>query len=423
MKKMIKALLAASILLTAVTGCSEKDTGKETDSSDYNIGGDYSTGYIVSSSGSDESEALESSYAETSEPPEENTVRFYEKSISSKGKVVKTLTQSDNLYMMAMDNNYVYFESNGPLPKTISSLDRSDYSSLEKVMTYNFQYMSGGNNYTYCGCFFVFPSGGDYEGMTDNYWTDRAHVGKTGEQAKIVFNDHDPRAGFHYRESAELSDSEMVFMFQANNDIDIYKYKTGDEQAQLIYAETLSDSAGSPAITCCNGQIYLICKSDSYMSVDIKILNPDGEVAGLETISLPECPGLCIYEFTVTENNYLINYRITKNNSDVYNMALVDRKSKSVFSDFGTNKPGKRFNDSKVDGRYIIFLKSYYLSAHPILCVFDDKTSEFYIMEFTELRNPDVSNIAVDYKGDVMFMVKEDGEMSLVLYEDITSLI
>lgn len=418
---MIEAVLAASIMLAAVTGCSDR----EAISYNNDPGEDYSTDNSVIS---DDTESSESSSDETSEPPEEEYVpKFYERAINSEGAAVGISQKLNGLYMDAMDNDFVYLSSN-VIQRTIFSLDRNDYSSLTEVMTYDWRYGLG-YKHTFCGCYFDFPYGGDFEGMSDysTAYTLRAYVGKPGEQAKCILVDD---SGFMYAYPAELNDTEMVFMCDSTDvdEIAIYKYKIGDEQAQLLYTEELDDRLPHPfpVIACYNNQIYLITGSNSDSSVKIKTLSADGKVIGVETVELPDCTEIMPRDLIVTENNYLFGFAATSNDSVVYNRALVERKSKRVFLDFGEKTPGSRYNDGIIDGRYIFFLKNDGRGSYnyPIINVFDDKTLEFYALKFRALSDVEVLNSKVDYKGDIMFMIEdENGSRSLVLYEDVLSLI
>lgn len=422
-KNVIKSVLAAGLLLAAVTGCAKMGTV----SNNMDPGSDYSTGGLESSSGSSDTGSSESSsLPKSSEPPENEYVpKFYETAINSDGIVIVNSNQMRGLSLSKMDNNYVYLSSNS-IPRTVFSLDRSDYSSFGEVMTFRFdvEFAVFNNKRTYCGWYFAFPCyGNPYDG---NGFTMRVYAGTTGEQMKCIF---DKKAGSLSACAAELNETEMVFLrYSDDNDAaEIYKYKVGYEQAQLIYTEVLSDYSLSscPLIACFNEQIFFIYSiNDS--QVLIKTLSPDGKEVKSETVELPNnYAAMKIHEFTVAENNYVILF--DPGDEDIrYKQVLINRKNKRVFADFGEKGFGSRYNDSIIDDRYIIFLKNKGQDpySYPILSIFDDKTLEFHFLKFRALSDVEVTSSAVDYKGDIIFTIRdENGDKSLVLYEDITSLI
>lgn len=418
-KTVIKALLAAGIFLADVTGCANR--GATSQSND--LGSDHS---ICDSAAPSETGLSEiSSLPEDSKPSEREYVpKFDETAINSEGIVVVNSGQLRGLGLSVIDNNYIYLGANG-YPNTVFSLDRSDYSSLNEVMTYDYdvEYAVFNNKYTYCGWYFAFPCYGDpYNGKG---FTMRVYAGTTGEQMKCIF---DKKAGSISACASELNDNEMVFSrHSAYNDMaEIYKYKVGDEQAQLIYSAALNDYEWNscPLIACFNEQIYFVYSINDSQVV-IKTLNPDGKEFKSETVDIPEYASMRIHEFTVAENNYIILFD-PRGEDSVYRQALIDRKSHMRFTDFGENGFGGRFNDSVIDGRYIIFLKNKgrYSYSYPILSVFDDKTLKFHDLKFRALSDVEVIDCDVDYKGDIIFWIRdENGNESLVLYEDVTSLI
>lgn len=410
-KIVIEALLAAGILLAVVTGCAERGTVSKSN----DPGGDYSIGNSGTSSDLETYDVQEEKYV----------VKYYEKIIESEGKLVINSPQlnNDKLYLRAMDNDYAYFSPPGS-PLTVVSLDRGDYSSFEKLMSYETDLEWGGNynKKTYCGCFFSFPCNFIYgeEGLTM-----RVYVGKTGEQMKCICEkpSHYPTAC-----AAELNDTEMVFLCWGageNADVaEIYKYKIGEEQAQVIYTERLGEYSvnSNPLIACYNGEIYLIYSINASQVV-IKSLNPDGKEVKSETVELPNnYAAMRISELTVTKNNYLIRFEPRGDSWTLYVPVMIDRNSKECYSGFKGGLGG-RFNDSIIDGRYIIILKDYE-DPCPMFNIFDDETAEFHLLKFWALRETKVLTAAVDCNGDVMLMVEdENGARSLVLYENIISLI
>ena len=405
----IKTLISVGIMLCAVTGCAK--FGEDSQSADIGI---------------DESSVI----SEESDPEviydlqEEDPVRFYETEIKSKVEVVKTyktLDKNHSEFMMGIDNDCIYLETTTPGgPVSIFSVDRTDYSTREKILTYNWQYMIGENCPAICGGYLVFPLGGSGGGNT--FW---AHFGKNGEEGKCILIKY--ASEFDQAVSAELSDTEPVFMCKHHEktDIEIYKYKIDDDLAQPIYSEHLSERADDsvPLIACCGGQIYLIYRSDD-MTVQIKILDPDGKLAGVDTVQLPVSPELQLWNFFVTENHYLINYTSAYNYGAVNKNVMVDRKTGKIYSNFGEEGIGTKLNNALIDGRYIITVKSTFKYDYPILYVFDDLTGEFHVMKFLDLSGKKINRAYADCKGDVMFWInEEDGGASLVLFEDIISLI
>lgn len=123
-------------------------------------------------------------------------------------------------------------------------------------------------------------------------------------------------------------------------------------------------------------------------------------------------------EITVTENNYIMKFSSK--------MIIIDRKSKRVISNSEDYRAGSRFNDHIINGRYIIFYESRMSDSGPQICVFDDKELEFHVLSFKSLKDKYIANIAVDYNGDVLFVVQDDirdETRSMVLFEDVISMI
>lgn len=126
-------------------------------------------------------------------------------------------------------------------------------------MTYDEEVGGGDSNKsTYCGCYFSFTCySKPYSGLCM-----KVFVGKVGEQSKCIF---DKRIGGSSVgvAPAELSDTEMIFVcsngLRSGLTKELYKYKVGDEQAQLIYTLELNGSKAL-AVTCYNGDIYLFLK-------------------------------------------------------------------------------------------------------------------------------------------------------------------
>ncbi len=418
-KNAIKFLLAAGILLAAVTGCANRGTASQSN----DLGSDRS---VCDSAAPSETESAESSsLPEASKPPEKEYVpTFDETAINSEGTVVVHRDMLRGRSACVIDNNYVYLRSNS-CPTTIFTLDRSDYSSLNEVVTYDFdvEFAVFNNKYAYCGWYFAFPCYGDpYDG---NGFNMRVYAGAAEGQGKCIF---DEKVGSISACASELNDTEMVFsLHSAHNDIaEIYKYKVGNEQAHLIYSTALNDYEWNscPLIACFNEQIYFIYGINDSQVV-IKTLNPDGKEVNSETVDIPEYASMRIKEFTVAENNYIILFD-PRGMDSVYRQALIDRKSHMIFTDFGEHGFGGRFNDSVIDGRYIIFLKTkgQYSYSYPIFSVFDDKTLEFHDLKFRALSDVEVVGWHVDYKGDIIFAIRDENRNeSLVLYEDVTSLI
>lgn len=252
----------------------------------------------------------------------------------------------------------------------------------------------------------------------------RVYVGKTGEQMKCIC---EKKSDYATACASELNDTEMVFLCWGvgeNKDVaEIYKYKVGDEQAQVIYTESMSEYSGNsnPLIACYNQEIYLIYSIDASQMV-IKTLNPNGKEVKSETVELPDnYAAMRINELTVTKNNYIIRFEPRSDNWTRYVPVMIDRKSKMCYSGFDGGL-GARYKDSVIDGRYVIFLKTY--KPYPVFYVFDDETAEFHLLKFEALKATTTVNAAVDHKGDVMFMIEDENRArSLVLYEDVTSLI
>ena len=253
----------------------------------------------------------------------------------------------------------------------------------------------------------------------------RVYVGKTGDRMKCIC---EKPSNYATACAAELNDTQMVFLCWGEgenaNVAEIYKYKVGEEQAQVIYTESLSEYSGNsnPLIACYNQEIYLIYSINASQVV-IKTLSSDGKEIKSETVELSNnYAAMRINELTVTKNNYIIRFEPRGNSRSSYVPIIIDRNSKMCYSEFKGGL-GARYNDSIIDGRYIIFLKDY-SDPCPVFYVFDDETAEFHILKFMALEETEIITAAADSNGDIMFQIRdENGDSSLLLYENVTSLI
>lgn len=431
-KFVIKAFTALCILSLVLSGCSlnggESESIYSEDSS--NTPDDSN---IIGNSGNDSENIGTIDYGSLS-------IKKFEKTVDSEGINLTDMVGDKNLYPFAMDNNYLYL-GNGDYPVIYTGISRKDFSKTE-IMTYDMDVeYPGYNKNTYCGCVFSFPCYG-------NPYSDvhmRALVGKVGEESKCILEKEVGTSIEAY--PAELSDTEMVFACDSERkdglSEELYKYRVGDEQAKLIYTLETNER-GSIGVTCYNGEIYIIYKvngSDTGLQevsnrnetlLCVKRLNANGEEISSEIFKLPEFSyTTSLWDFTVTENNYIIRFAFpSTSETEAHNKSLViNRKSKKTSTYFTL---GNRFNDYRIDDRYILF--DYYdgsSKSNSQICVFDDKELEFHILSFTSLKDVNVCNVVADSKGDVLFVIKDDKEdinvktdtFSMVLFEDVVSLI
>lgn len=253
----------------------------------------------------------------------------------------------------------------------------------------------------------------------------RALVGGSGEQQKCILEQ--PTSAISVCVS-ELSTDEIVFLCsdEKRGIFNIYKYKFGEELAQLIYTTELDESSqnSNPLINCCNGDIYFIYRSaENKTDYCIKQLDTDGKICDEILVSLPEHYDTSLGEFTVTENNFLIRF-YPDDDFGYFQTVLINRKTNEIFSDSGDNKLGVRFNDGMVDGRYMIFRAgSKSASEHPMICVFDDWNSKFNFVEFTEIDSSEIINTVASTNGDIVFFTHEGSDRFVTMYESVHTII
>ncbi len=416
-------------LITALTGCSMKkeqhsntnDFSESESSTEISVPYDNSDN-IEGSDNSDANSAGDDLSSLNESTPKEGAIKSYKHTIETAGMITNDI-EIDNLYLTAMDNNNFYFSSTD-LPQKISSVDRGNHELKREVMTYDLDVEDGfvTSKRTYCGNYVVFPCLGSPD---DEYVTLRAFVGKSGEKARCILEQ--PTGAISVC-AAELNENEMVFLCTGKEKgiFNIYKYNFNEEKARLIYTKELDISSqnSNPLIACFNGDVYFIFRtSQNKNTYCIKKLDADGGECDEMFLELPAYSDTSMCEFTVAENNILIRFEPSDSNG-YFRTVLIDKKTKKIFSDSGDNKLGVRFNDGLIDGRYILFragTKSY--STHPMVCVFDDFNSEFHFITFAKIDNPKIINTVADFSGDVVFWVNEYGTNSIILFEDVCSLI
>ena len=423
-RPVIVASVIVSLLLTVLSGCSSEKNSSESyyDDISANISGGFNKSE-VSEIGSDISDNISSS--DFNIPPTEPNygtcaIKSFEKTINLEGIILGNTEQVVDLFPTAMDNNNLYFSSDS-YPVTISSFNRKDFS-IKEIMTYDpaVELQLGNNKKTYCGCYFTFPCYGDPDG--DVYL--KVLVGKDGEEAKCVLNKKIYSISVC---AAELNKSEMIFLCggENQNEYELYKYKVGNEQATLIHTEMLdaAPKCNNPLIACYDEEIYFIYRPNhSETTFNIKRLDSNGKEIANDILELPQYSDMRINEFTVAENNFILRFDPNEAEQAGYVPVMINRKSKEVVSDFGDYGLGMRFNDCIIDERYIVFFMGR-TDSGPMLCVFDDKNSEFHFLKFNALNTAIIFNSVVDYNGDVVFSIQESGTRSFVLYENIISLI
>lgn len=363
--------------------------------------------------------------------------KIFETSIESNGINLTDKVGTKDLFLTKIDNNYLYLVNND-FPVTYTGVSRNDFSKSE-VMTYDVKVEDlDSNNHTYSGSYFATPCFGDPYGTV--YL--KVLVGKVGEQSKCILN---KEVGTTISVNfAEISDTEVVFMCDSDRKDglmkELYKYKIGDEQANLIYTQEVA-SKQLPKVTFYNGEIYIVHNMHNESGLQsvsnrndglfcIQRLNADGEEIDREVIELPGLSRVSIVDFTVTENNYIMKSRFPSTNETqgYYKTVIIDRKSRELFSGFN---PGSRLNDARIDNRYILFGYDVSSESGPQICVFDSEKSEFHILSFTALEDARIANIAANYNGDMVFVIQDDKEdinektdtYSLVLFENICSII
>lgn len=385
----------------------------------------YSTGAVVSDDSAGITETPDDNsndgYITIGSDHEDNVIKSYNQEIEETGTIINGMEEISDLYLTAMDNENLYFSSTS-LPRTISSVNRSDHEMID-IMTYNLDVEWGSNNKnTYCGNYVVFPCSGSPD---DEYVTIRAFVGKTDGQTKCILEQ--PTGAISVC-AAELNANEMTFLCTGEKKgiFNIYKYNFNEDQAKHIYSEeldTLSQNS-NPLIACYNEDIYFVFKLNEDKNIFcVKRINADGEECDVMHLELPGYFDTTMREFTVTENNILIRFE-PSDEFGYFRTVIVNKKTNKIFSDSGDNGLGVRYNDNLIDGRYIIFRAgSKSNSSHPMICVFDDLNSEFHFLKFTEIDTEKIINIVADYRGDVVFWVDDSGTDTMLLFEDLCSLI
>lgn len=325
-------------------------------------------------------------------------------------------------YFIAMDNDNFYYSSSS-YPETIFSVDRSNQKVNREIISYDLDVEWGftTSKRTYCGNYVVFPC---YGTPSDKCITLRAIVGKSGEEAKCIL---EQPTGSFFVCAAELGENEMAFLCtgEQRGTFNIYKYNFNEEQARLIYTEKLdTPSANSnPLIACFDGEIYFVFRtSRNENEYCIRRIDADGNECGDMFLELPGFSDVSMAEFTVTENNILIRFEPTEEDG-YFQTVLYNKSTNKTFADSGDNGLGVRFNDGLIDDRYILFRAgSKSNQTHPMVCVFDDLTSEFHFITFAAIDNSKILNTAADGNGDVVFFIHEGGDTSLIMFEDIFSL-
>lgn len=349
-------------------------------------------------------------------------IKDYNYTIKDNGAILNDMGMGSR-YFIAMDNDNFYYSSSS-YPDTIYSVDRSNQKVNREIMTYDLDVEWGftTSKRTYCGHYVVFPC---YGSPNDECITLRAIVGKSGEEARCIL---DQPTGSFFVCAAELSENEMAFLCTAEQrgTFNIYKYNFNEEQARLIYTKKLdTPSANSnPLIACCDGEIYFVFRTSQNENVYcIRRIDADGNECGDMLLELPGYSDVSMAEFTVTANNILIRFQPTEDNG-YFQTVLYNKSTNKTFADSGDNGLGVRFNDGLIDDRYILFRAgSKSDSTHPMVCVFDDRTSEFHFITFAAIDNSKIINTVADKNGDVAFYIHEDGDISLIMFKDVCSLV
>lgn len=326
-------------------------------------------------------------------------------------------------YFIAMDNNNFYYSSSS-FPETIFSVNRFDQKVNREIMTYDLDVEWGRSTSkrTYCGHYVVFPC---YGSSSDECIILRAIVGKSGEEARCIL---EQPTGSFFVCAAELSENEMAFLCTAEQrgTFNIYKYDFNEEQARLIYTKKLdTQSANSnPLIACCDGEIYFVFRtSQNENEYCIRRIDANGNECGDMFLELPGYSDLSMGEFTVTENNILIRFYPVEDDG-YFQTVLYNKSTNKTFTDSGDNGLGVRFNDGLIDDRYILFRAgSKSDPTHPMVCLFDDRTSEFHFITFAAIENSKIINTVADKNGDVVFYTHEDDDISLIMFKDVCSFI
>lgn len=420
MKKNVVALsVFFCCLMTSLSGCSigYKDSLNESVLSESN----NSTDVSVLDSGSGSKPNIGAA-EEPSISGADSIIKCHNYTIENNGSPINDIGTGSQ-YFIAMDNNNFYFSS-ASYPQTISSVDRTNQKIRQDIMTYDLDVEWGltTSKRTYCGHYVVFPCYGSPE---DEYITLRVMVGKYGEEAKCIL---EQPTGSIFVCAAELSENEMAFLCtgEQRGTFNIYKYNFNEEKARLIYTKKLdTPSANSnPLIACCDGEIYFVFRtSQNENAYCVRRIDTDGNECGDTILELSGYSDVSMAEFTMTANNILIRFEPTDDNG-YFQTVLYNKSADKTFADSGDNGLGVRFNDGLIDGRYILFRAgSKSDSIHPMVCVFDDWTSEFHFITFAAIDNSKIINTVADINGDVVFFVREDDNTTLILFEDMCSLI
>lgn len=410
-------ILAAVLAVSMLGGCAAK--------SSPNSDGSQTSSAAVISSETDESSESKPDSSIPEEPSAGGAISIikdYNYTIENDGSLLDDMGMGRR-YFIAMDNNNFYYSSSS-YPDTIYSVDRSDQKVNREIMTYDLDVEWGftTSKRTYCGHYVVFPC---YGSPYDECITLRVIVGKSGEEAKCILEQ--PTDSFFVC-AAELSENEMAFLCTAEQrgTFNIYKYNFNEEQAQLIYTKKLdTQSANSnPLIACFDGEIYFVFRTSQNEDVYcIRKIDADGNECGDTLIELPGYSEVSMAEFTVTANNIFIRFKPFEDDG-YFQTVLYNKSTNKAFTDSGDNGLGVRFNDGLIDDRYILFRAgSKSDRTHPMVCVFDDRTSEFHFVTFEAIENSEIINTAADKNGDVVFYTHEDGDISLIMFKDMCSLI
>lgn len=432
--KAFAVLCTLSLVLSGCTRSSKPESVNSEEHSDTSVDSDITENNQNPPGGdsTDSSDLTDNPYFK--DYPSE---KIFETSIESNGINLTDKVGDKNLFLVEMDNNYLYF-ANNEFPVTYTGVSRNDFSKSE-VMTYDVKVEDlDSNNHTYSGSYFATPCFGDPYGTV--YL--KVLVGKVGEQYKCILN---KEVGTTISVNfAEISDTEVVFMCDSDRKDglmkELYKYKIGDEQANLIYTQEVA-SKQLPSVNFYDGEIYIVHNMYSESGLQsvsnrndglfcIQRLNANGEEIDREIIELPGFTRVSIADFTVTENNYIMKFRFPSTNETqgYYKTVIIDRKTRELFSVFNF---GSRLNDARIDNRYILFGYNVSSESGPQICVFDSEKSEFHTLSFKSLKDFNVWHIVADCKGDVVFVIMDDKEdinvktdtFSLVLFEDVCSIL
>ncbi len=407
------------VLMTALSGCS---IGNENSFNKSGLSENNNSTDISVPGSSSESRVDIGTSGTPSINDGESVITCHNHTVENEGLFINDMGTGSQ-YLMAMDNNNFYFSSDS-YPETICSIDRTSQKIRQDIMTYDFDVEWGftTSKRTYCGHYVAFPCCGSPD---DENITLRVMVGKSDEEAKCVL---EQPTGSFFVCAAELNENEMAFLCtgEQRGTFNIYKYNFNEEQARLIYTKKLdTPSANSnPLIACCDGEIYFVFRtSQNENEYCVRRIDADGNECGDTILELSGYSDVSMAEFTVTANNFLIRFKPIDDNG-YFQTVLYNKNTDKTFVDSGDNGLGVRFNDGVIDNRYILFRAgSKSDSTHPMVCVFDDWTSEFHFITFTKIDNFEIINTVADFNGDLMFWIHEGNVRSMILFEDVCSLI